>query len=1191
MYLKSIFIQGFKSFPDKTTINFNDGLTAIVGPNGSGKSNICDAVRWVFGEQSTKMLRGSRMEDVIFNGTQNRPAVGFAEVALTIDNSSHFLPSEYDEVTIGRRYYRSGESEYYINKKPVRLKDVNEMFMDTGLGRDGYSIIGQGRIADLLSARSEDRRGVFEEAAGISKYRYKKLEAERRLTATDDNLARVGDIINELHERIGPLGEQSKKARQYLALRDERRDLEINMWLNDLDRLHANLSKYQQDYAVSENTLMLNRRDADSTDAEIEELRERIREKDVENERLRTRAHENENEITRLEGECELIKSNIDNNTGAARGLEERSHDSEADAQGLRGRLEACAAEEEKLKVRLSDMESSLAELLEHGRAEEKSAEGEQSRLDEISAAMAEVTAKIADARIGSSVAQTQADALTERIAALEAEISVRDAEHNEAKEQLETAKKELGDADEEIKSVENMSLGYRKKLESRTMNLTRAQERYDGLERELAAKTQRIDMLRELERSYEGFNRSVKTVMQQAERGRLNNIFGPVSKLIKTESEHSVAIEIALGGAMQNIVVGSADDAKAAIGMLKDQNAGRATFLPVDTIRPNELKERGLEKNAGFIGVASSLVKCGERYRDIVSNLLGRTVITDTIDSAIAMSRKYDRRFRIVSLDGQSVNVGGSMTGGSFNRSAGIFSRANEIETLTKEAAQAQDRIRELSAELSSCRSAVGEIESLLSGCENDRRELGEKRAEQAARTEGLQRSLNTIAAVREALAGELEASKSAVLRAGEQKSRIDRSIDELNAAMSELVARSEEIEGSRDAAIARRDAVAESITERKIAINSAEKDIEAQRSAMAELNDRISSLSQERSSLLEQARALIEKNGELEAEMEQKRLRVRELGRSCEKLKGEIEANIRQKTEFEAMTSARQREFKEQQNRLLELEKEHTRLENRISSAKTEEEGILSRMWDEYELTAGAAQRYRRDDIGSASAVARRVGQIKNEIKALGNINIDAIEEYEKVNERYTFLTAQRDDLLSSKEHLNAIIAEMSGLMRTIFKEKFAVINDSFSKTFNQLFGGGTASVELTDPADVLQSGIEIKVQPPGKKLRSMSLLSGGEQSFVAIALLLAIMQVRPTPFCIFDEVESALDDINVLRFAEYLRQYVDRTQFILITHRRGTMENADMLYGVTMQEHGVSKLLAINVADVEKKLKLKV
>ena len=1190
LYLKALEIQGFKSFPDKTVLTFGEDITAIVGPNGSGKSNISDAIRWVMGEQSTRALRGGKMEDVIFGGTAQRRQTGYAEVSLILDNTSHIFPMDESEVMVTRRYYRSGESEYYINRRSVRLKDVNELFMDTGLGREGYSIIGQGKIDEILSVKSADRREVFEEAAGISRYRHRKEEAERKLAHTDENLVRVNDKIAELELQVEPLREQSERARKFLVLRDELKGLEVSVWLDTLERLRASHIKLDADYQEAARQKEEARVALERLYAAAEALSAQMREKDVEADRLRFESQSREAAAAELESAIAVLKNNVQNNLDNAQRIR-------ADLDQQEGRADSLAGQIGQRQERLAEIEDKLTRMREELRGKSEQAQeaarsaGTLAReLEELRQKEAMETATAAEAKALLSALAAAAQEVLDRDETVRQELRELDSRLEEGRAAQRQARKALAKAVEERDAVQNVISGYALRLESRRKKAEQARERHMKLQMDENALSSRVKMLTEMEKLHEGYSKAVKLVMGEAQRGSIQHIHGPVADLLKVPEEYTVAIETALGGAMQNLVVDREEDGKAVIQYLKRRDAGRATILPLSSIRPGELREgQALRREPGFVGVGDQLISFQPQYRNVFSNLLGRVAVMEDLDHAIAAARKYGYKFRIVTLDGQVLNPGGSMTGGSASRSAGILSRANELERLNEqgrglreqlaqaakaleeadreaaaagyemETAQSQlreweDAILKAEGEAAHCDSVVADLERQSSSQREELEQLKSRSAQIESDTRGARSRIQELEGAAAALKSEAEGKVRGQTDLQDRSARITRELSELTASLAAL---------------------------------------EAEQETTAKSLGELKSLRDDMAGDREQNQALIgqyeEKNRQFTQEIGEKTARLQELRAENQVRSEEIRALGEEKLALEGQRNQADKDSRAKNDELLAMEREVSILEQRKVAAAMEEKQLLDKLWETYELSHEAAKQH-RVEIESVPKASRRIGELKRAISSLGSINLGAIEEYQRVNERYTYLTDQRDDVQRAKGELEEIIADITGEMKTIFAREFQTIDQAFGQTFTELFGGGKATLELEDPEDILNCGIEIKVQPPGKALKIITLLSGGEKAFVAIALYFAILKVRPTPFVVMDEIEAALDDNNVARFAHYMRSMADKTQFIVITHRRGTMEEADVLYGVTMQEQGVSRMLTINLNDVEKELKIR-
>ena len=1188
VYLKALEIQGFKSFPDKTILSFGEDITAIVGPNGSGKSNISDAIRWVMGEQSTKSLRGAKMEDVIFGGTAKRPPQGFAQVTLVLDNTEHILPTmEEAEIAVTRRYYRSGESEYYINRQSVRLRDVVELFLDTGMGKEGYALIGQGKIDEILSTKSEDRREIFEEAAGISKYRHRKEEAERKLERTEENLLRIDDKIAELELQVVPLREQAEKAKRYLLLRDELRSLEISVWLTNLDEVKAETRKLEISRRAAEEDRERSQRQLEQLYAEGEACGEKMRNADMETEKAREALAEVERQITEQRSAVTVLEAGIAHSRENIALAEKELQERDSRTGSLQRQLEEQERRIREIGRREQELSAQVQELLRQAVEQAAQAEGEESETAALRHRAAEAAAAAADAKGTLLSIEAENGQLLQRRNAAEAEARGMEVQRLEAAAQLKEAQQALETAREEVTAAENVISGYRLRLEEREKKYAAATEQKTRLTVETGAVENRVRLLREMERDYEGFSRAVKSVMQA--KGTLRGIHGPVASLMKVEQTYSVAIEVALGSGLQNIVVDREEDAKAAIGYLKRRDGGRATFLPLTAIRGEELREPRLNGEFGFLGIASQLVRFDSVYQSIFQSLLGRTVIVEDLDCGITLSRKYQNRFRIVTLDGQVINRGGSMTGGSISRNAGVLSRAAELERLDGQCRELREKLTAAAAAEEAlhrdCTAVQYELDAAQGRqrtAENEVLRLEGQTRHYQVLAENLQKSGEERQREVSALADRLQENQIRSETAKQELAKQETEQETCQAAIAQRLsgqaARLEESERLADEISARKTQLAELHTEKEV-LGKGLQDLR-------ELNRQLSGDRMEKERQLQGYRQQIQS---AEQEIRQYEENASALSARAEEWKDRLTALGRQRMELEAERTAKNRAGQEMNETLLNAERSASRLEQKVAAAAMEEKQILDRLWDRYELNHTDAQA-QRIELESLSRAGRRIGELKRDMSALGTPNLGAVEEYERVNTRYTYLSGQKNDVEQAKTELRGVIGEITSQMTRIFAEQFHLLQQSFQETFQELFGGGQAALELEDATDILNCGIEIKAQPPGKTLKSITLLSGGEKAFVAIALYFAILKVHPTPFCVLDEIEAALDDANVNRYIRYMRRLTGRTQFIVITHRRGTMEGADVLYGVTMQEQGVSKVLTIHMNDLAKELNIK-
>lgn len=1181
MILKSLELQGFKTFPDKTTLQFERGITSVVGPNGSGKSNISDAMRWVLGEQSVRTLRCSKMEDVIFNGTPQRKALGFAEVTLTIDNADRRLPFDNDTVAVTRRYYRSGESEYLINKNTVRLKDINELFMDTGLGRDGYSIIGQGKIDSIVAARSEDRREIFEEAAGISRYRYRKEESERRLNKAEENLVRLRDILSELEGRVEPLRLQAEKAEQFIALDKEKKGLEIGIWLETLDRSGRVLREHGEKISL-----------AQAQHGELEEEIQSIAQRTEENlrevnrctvgmEEARAQAAALDEQAVRAEGEASLLENDAAHNRENLRRLEgqveEASRSGQDVDQEISGKREEMAQKERQIQEsrdRLLAFTQRLEELRQG--ADEATRQMEQAAVE-----LAQYNASLAEQRIALSSTQTSVVEIRHRAGAVEE--SVRQAQERLASAQQEARELEelLQAAETAVSGRENAVKGYEMRLESRRRRAQQAKEAWDKLVLDGNEQLRRAKLLTDLERNLEGFSQSVKQVMKEAGRGMLSGVCGPVTQLLKTPREYAVALETALGASMQHIVVETEQDAKNAIRLLKQRDWGRATFLPLTTIRGNVYDPREIQQLPGFVGMANTLCSCEEKYGSIRDSLLGRVAVAEDLDSAAAIAKRTGYRLRVVSLDGQVVNAGGSLTGGSKGRSSGLLSRASEIQRIREKAADlqrqaeaSQQEYRQRQGELSSCEAELDAARGELSSAQEERIRITSERAR-------VSRELEQLAETAAGLEKERNDSEGRLQELGEREKAVRAAISQLEGQVRQAETESQRLSGIREEQMSHCDEISQTIQEIRLGEFSAQKDWDALAAAVAGLEERKRDSAGAVLRLRQEMDALREKNTQLEQQRQAALVRAQEQRGQAEAKRQSLQSIAQQRSGLEREAQSLREREREVTAQRENVGRELARLQERSENLQKEYDAILSRMWEEYELTRREAEEVgeRIEDLPTAQ---RRLAELKNKIKALGAVNVGAVVEYQEVSERYAFLKGQVDDVEKSKAELLELIQDLTKHMRQQFTERFAQINQNFGQIFRELFGGGAAELSFTDDSDVLTSGIEIKVHPPGKIVTHIESLSGGEKALVAISIYFAIMRVNPPPFCVLDEIEAALDDVNVARFAQYLRRMSRQSQFITITHRRGTMEGSDMLYGVTMQDQGISKLLALRTEE---------
>ena len=1180
MVFKELEIQGFKSFPDKVKITFDAGVTGVVGPNGSGKSNLSDAVRWVLGETSSRQLRAAgKMEDVIFGGTRRRSAMGFASVRLTLDNTGHTLDVDADEVTIGRKYYRSGDSEYTINGQVCRLRDVYELLLDTGIGRDGYSVIGQGRIAEIVAAKSSERREIFEEACGIAKYRYRKTEAERRLAAAGENLERLRDILGELESRVGPLEKESAKAQKFLELSEQRKTLEVTLWTDSVHRARDTVRQQVRDYETAQADYERFDGEAKAAEQEAEEIRMQAQQLTIAVERLNGDIRSITEQISGSDSRIAVLENDILRNEESIASLRSEieageQDGAEADAALQRHRAVAAKmeAEGEKLAAEIDALNAELEQL-----ADASNASG--ARKDTLRAEITDLTAKRTEAQVAQAAAEAAEETARQRLPALEQAVQ-------EGTDQWETARQDLTDTiryremlTENEKQLANVRSGLELKLKNRKAALDEADTAEQRLGRELDAARQRLSVLRELEKNMDGYQNSVKAVMRAAGARRLRGIIGPVSAILKVEPGCEVAVDTALGAALQNIVVENAAAAKAAIALLRSDNAGRATFLPLDTVQPGGFRGR-LSDTARL---ASSLVQADARYDNIVSNLLGRIIVVEDINEASRVARDNGFRSRVVTMDGQVINAGGSFTGGSVQRSAGLFTRKQEMEELRIRAAKLQKDCLAAQEKTDQCKEQVDALQAELTATASEQITAANDRVRAEAEQKRLEAAAAQLETARNARRQEIDTLQAALADSRAKAEDAAKLQAELTAKIDRRTAEMSRIAEGDDSFLTRQNALAQDLSAKRLEQVTRQKDAELAYSQIAALEQRARDAAARRTSLEESVAALAARSDACRAEIAD----IRQTRADSQTTIAQKEAEIREATQkrlarqqAETETLARARTAADSRE---EMSREMARLAERKAAAESEYDQTVAKLWDEYQLSVSQAEAL-CVEFDSLPALRAQVADLRGKIRALGSVNVSAIEEYKEVKARYDALVTQVTDVEESRNELSRMISKLSAQMREIFTDSFRAINENFGRVFAELFGGGEASLMLEDESNVLSSGIGIRVAPPGKVIKNLEALSGGEQALVAISIYFAILAVNPAPFCILDEIEAALDDANVVRFAQYLRRVSDKTQFIVITHRRGTMEAANVLYGVTMQEDGVSKLLKLDLEQVD-------
>ncbi len=1183
MFLKSLEINGFKSFPDRTRLNFSRGITAVVGPNGSGKSNISDAILWVLGEQSTKALRSSKMDEVIFSGTQLRHEKNMASVTLVLDNTDRALPMDEDEISVTRRFYRDGESEYRINNVSVRLRDVHELFMDTGLGRDGYAMVGQGKIAAIINQRSDERREIFEEAAGIAKFRYRRTQAQRQLESANENLLRLLDILEELEQRVGPLKEQSEKAAKFIELSKQKRELEVSLWTdkikraeNDVEQLKRQRREYSYEYEKLNNEL-------EKCENTTQEVFAKMQKCTVDSENLRAQINTIHEQLASMREKSAVIKNDMAYSKRDIQRLNVEKDDSQKQLLILKENEKACS---EKLQKLLAEKENTQTIINEIVKRQQESFEITGHLNDDIQKLEEQTsifTNKISSVKLLSA-------GISAKIQQLEEQIMISNENSQTRAVRKQTLLSDLSDCDalkakteEAAVSVKNMAAGLKKKLDSRQDEANALKDECSKLENNKNAVLQRKRILEDMERNLEGYNFGVKFVLEQARAGVLGGICNAVSAVVRTKKEHLTAIETALGAAAQNIITMTDTDAKNAIELLKRKNKGRVTFLPLNTIRPTYLKDADqVIKYDGIIGTADMLIECEERFRPAIRFLLSRTVIADNMDTALSVSKKFSFSFKIVTLDGQVINAGGSMTGGSSSAKSGVISRRSEISDLNEQVTALSPKIdginkklEEKNREIAALRADIDEKINELSSINEDSLRADMEKKHILSQLDELEKDEKNLAEHLLSLNSDIEKNKNLFEEYAQQIKKNE----------EKLLSYTERLDSLKNDTQTQREnisALSDKKNEIELSFVSIKKDCEAAQSALETAAANIADFMKSDSERLKMIEELNFKCTQLQNELE-------ELENQSQSALDRERQNEEKIAEYSSMRIQLEGVLTKQQKRRNELsdlrEKCTSRtvvLDERIKGVSNEIEQTAAKLWEQYELSLSAAANEAKE-VADEGEMQKQLLGIKGSIKALGSVNLSALQEYEEVNERYTFMKHQTDDAQMAKERLNDMITDLTEQMRSIFLEKFTKINENFSETFKELFGGGKASLELEND-DVLNCGIDINVQPPGKLIKNLAALSGGEQSMVAIAIYFAILKVNPSPFCVLDEIEAALDDVNVDRFANYLHNLNDKTQFISITHRRGTMEAADSLYGVTMQEEGVSVLLELSLSEAK-------
>lgn len=1180
MYLKSIEVQGFKSFANKITFEFHNGITGIVGPNGSGKSNVADAVRWVLGEQRVKQLRGASMQDVIFAGTENRKPLGYAYVAITLDNADRKLGVDYEEVTVSRRVYRSGESEYMINGTHCRLKDVNELFYDTGIGKEGYSIIGQGQIERILSGKPEERRELFDEAAGIVKFKRRKAAALKKLEEEQNNLVRVSDILSELEKQVAPLERQSEKAREYLKKKEALKTLDINMFLMESERLKTQLGEVEDKLNIAENDLQDTTGRFENAKEEYEKIASRLEELEKDIEEKRKELSDAGLLRGKLEGEINVLKEQINS-----------AHANDAH---LRQRMEAVAqeiaAKEKDLEQILCDKASTDAQLstLEEQRDAARAAfaalQEEITGLNEgIERDKNTIIGTLND-RAGTKTKIGRYDTMLEQVQIRKAQLNSRllraKSDEAEQQEQAQDCRQALLEINGQITDLENKSAVIEEQIDEIKGLLAEKDRQLNESQIRYHKDKSNLDTLKNLAERYDGYGNSIRRVMEQREKQK--GILGVVADLIQVDKQYEVAVETALGGSIQNIVTENEETAKAMIGFLKQNKFGRATFLPLTSMRRREFQTPQALKEPGVIGVAANLVTTSQKFEVLVAQLLGGILVVDNIDNAVRIAKKYRYSLRMVTVEGELFNPGGAMTGGAFRNSSNLLGRKREIEELE----------RRVKARLT-------EIDALLNEMESQK----ERRKELREESERLKQALQQQFIVQNTARINVEQAEEKIRQTAQGYQSLEEESRELDGQVKDIEESKQEILKELADSEHLEKELTQRIEERTRSLEAARAKETEQSAALDGLNLEVANLSQTRGFKQENTERLTGEIGRLQTEreeieqsMEAAALEMAKKQEDIEELEKTIAASddvqdggeelLKEMTETRESLNARQKSFftvrEELSERRNSLDKEIFRLNSQKERLEENQEAQINYMWNEYEITLGAAIELRDEAYDDLASVKKEIAGLKEEIKKLGDVNVNAIEDYKALMERYTFLKEQHDDLIEAEKTLEGIIEELDTSMRRQFEEKFSEIREQFDKVFKEMFGGGKGTLELMEGEDILEAGVRIVAQPPGKKLQNMMQLSGGEKALTAIALLFAIQNLKPSPFCLLDEIEAALDESNVGRFAGYLHKLTRHTQFIVITHRRGTMERADRLYGITMQEKGVSALVSVNLID---------
>ena len=1180
MYLKRLEMQGFKSFADKTVLEFMPGITSVIGPNGSGKSNIVDAIRWILGEQSMKSLRGTKSQDIIFAGTQNRKSLGFAECSLIFDNQDGTLPIEYSEVTVTRKLFRSGETGYFINKVPCRLKDVLELFMDTGIGKDGYSIIGQGKIDEILSNKSEDRRHIFEEAAGIVKYRTRKQESEKKLESTKLNLLRINDILSEIEGNLEPLKLQADKAKKYLNLKEELKSIEIGLFIYNIDKYKQTLNQIVED----EEILKANENDEEGRLERIknlkEELKSQVEEITLKIEQMSNLGFESKKEIEMLNSDINVANTRIANNV-------ENKQRFEKEIEELTKRLEELAEEIKQKQEKKDNLKNNKEKF-------EKELEEKQKELDKLTKKLSSKELEIEEHKKKVEENTDKKYELSSFINGQDVQIQNIEKRKSQIKQEIQNniseldstrlTKEEVSKEFYEIKSKKNKQLEELEKIAKKKEEANNKIKAYETsintMASEIRIKDSRLKFLIETEKEKEGYVKSVKSLLKDCENAKElgKGMHGVLANIIDVPKEYETAIEMCLGLSLQNIVTDTEEDAKKLVEHLRKNNLGRASFLPISSVKGKKLdKIKG--KNPGVIGIASDLIKYSSKYEQIILNLLGRTVIVDNMDTAISLAKNNSYSFRIITLDGDLINPSGAITGGSVaKKTVNILGRGKEIESLEKELKQEKEKLSKLEKEKLDYENSIEDTLELVTSLEKSLQEIEIEYATKKQKQEAIDGELEKIQARLEKLKAEnveLDESKKKCLEDQENANKtiadLSNEIEKLNKIISEFALVNKDNQKYIDD-------LNFDITNLKISVSSFDESEASIEEIVERINQDTKNTNQSIENKKNQIEHIAQENEELRVSIEETTNKIEQIKKDVENSGSKIDELKQERIEKNKKLEAQEQEITDKFHVIEDLKAQLVKIDVKKTKLEEDINGIISKMWEEYELTPNNVGKVKKPD--NVQQTQRRVNNLRTDIKELGSVNVDSIEEYKNLKDRFEFMSAQRFDLEETMTKLRKIISDMTAIMKEQFKAQFEIINKNFSEVFKELFGGGQASLSLADEDNILECGIDITVQPPGKKLQNMMLLSGGEKAFTAIALLFAILKINPAPFCVLDEIEAALDDVNVFRYADYLKKFAKETQFLVITHRKGSMEAADTVYGVTMEENGISKLLSMKL-----------